>query len=62
MIKAKQLYIATLIIYPIMALVGSKFLHIHWIHLLNTLLLCAIFHHLLEWKYDHQEDNKEEVG
>ena len=58
---AKKLHLITFVVYSIMASIGSKFLNIPWIHLLNALILSAILYHLLEWKYDWVEegDNNE---
>ena len=57
---AKKLHLIIFVVYSIMASVGSKILDIHWIHLLNVLILFSILYHLLEWKYDWIEESEEE--
>ena len=62
MLYAKKLQLTTIIVYAIIASIASKFLDIHWIHLLNSLILSAILYHLLEWKYScisEEEENNE---
>ena len=49
---AKKSQFIYFIIYSMLASIGSKFLDVHWIHLLNALILSAILYHILEWKYD----------
>jgi len=34
------------------AIFSSKFLDIHWIHVLTVLLLSSILYQILEWKFD----------
>lgn len=61
---AKKLHLITLVIYSIMASIGSKIFDIHWIHVLNALILSAILYHLLQWKYDwveEEENNADET-
>lgn len=55
MTHAKKLQFIYILIYSIIASIGSKILNIHWIHLLNTLILSAILYHILEWKYSWVE-------
>ena len=56
MTHAKKLQLMTFVIYSIMASIGSKILDIHWIHLLNALVLSNILFHILEWKYDWTDE------
>ncbi len=49
---AKKLQFMYFIIYSIVASIGSKLLDIHFIHMLNALILSAILYHILDWKYD----------
>ncbi len=56
---AKKLHFTTFIIYSIIASIGSKFLNVHWIHILNALILSNILFHILEWKYDWTEQEEE---
>ncbi len=56
---AKQIQFMTYIIYAIIASVGSKLLNIHFIHILNALILSNILFHILEWKYDWIEEGGE---
>ncbi len=55
---ARKLHLIGIIFYSIIAGIASKFLNIHWIHLLNGLMLSAILYHILEWKYDWIEDGE----
>ncbi len=59
MTHAKKLHLTTFIIYSIIASIGSKLLNVHFIHILNALILSAILYHLLEWKYDWVEQEEE---
>ena len=56
--KATQIHLFTVIIYGIISTFGSKLLNIHWIHILNGLMLSAILYHLLDWKYNYEEEDK----
>ncbi len=59
MTHAKKLQLMTFVIYSIIASIGSKILDIHWIHILNALILSAILYHILEWKYNWVEEGEE---
>jgi len=58
----KKLTIFGVVLYTIVASIIAKFIDIHPIHVLNTLLLASILHNILEWKYDwvNEEENNDE--
>lgn len=52
----RQLHLTTIITYAILAIIASRFINIHFIHLLNAGLLSAILYQILEWKYGIEEE------
>ena len=57
MSQAKFMYLFGTILYTVIAFCSSKFFEIHWIHILNTLMLSSILFNLLDWKYWEEVNN-----
>ena len=58
---AKTYQFITYIIYSIIAGIVSKYLNVHWIHVLNALILSAILYQILEWRYDWVEEDNDKM-
>jgi hypothetical protein len=51
MTQPKFMYLFAVILYTIIANISSEFFNIHWIHILNGLMLSSILYNLLDFKY-----------
>jgi len=56
MTKVKFVYVFGAILYTIIATYSAPYFKIHWIHILNTLMLGSIFYNLLDFKFNCEEE------
>lgn len=55
MTLAKQIYVSAIILYTVLAFIGSKFTQLSIIDLFMSLMLSCILFQLLDWKYGEEE-------
>ena len=57
---AKKFQLIHYIIYSIIASIASKLINVHFIHVLNALILSAILYQILDWRYSYEEGEDNE--